>query len=296
MLALIAGTGDLPKAMLDRITGPVLVCALDGFRPDVPVDLSFRIEHLGSFLQLLKDRGVTEICLAGAVRRPPVEPAQIDAATAPLVPRIQRAIASGDDGALREIIAIFEDHGFAIRAAHTIAPDLLPSPGILTRHQPTATHRRDARAGDIVLAEMGAADTGQACIIRDGEVIAREGPAGTDAMLRDLAGHGQTSDPFTALTDTVSDLLGDAANWLTGPGGGQPPADHGILFKGPKPAQDRRADLPVIGPATARNAAAAGLDGIVIVADGVLVLDLSTVLEILDAADLFLWVRAGNAA
>jgi DUF1009 family protein len=65
-----------------------------------------------------------------------------------------------------------------------------------------------------------------------------------------------------------------------------------MLFKGPKPGQDRRADLPVIGPETARGAIRAGLAGIVIEAGGVMVLDQPEVLTLLDDAGLFLWVRA----
>jgi len=68
-------------------------------------------------------------------------------------------------------------------------------------------------------------------------------------------------------------------------------ARGGILFKAPKPGQDRRADLPVIGPDTARNVVAAKLSGIVIEDGGVMVLDLPQVRRILDAAGAFLWVR-----
>lgn len=297
MLALIAGTGDLPAALLARVTGPVLVCAMRDFTPAVLVDISFRIEHLGSFLDVLIARGVTEVCLAGAVRRPSVDPACIDAATVPLVPRIQAAIDAGDDGALRVIMAIFEERGLAIRSAHEIAPDLLPGAGVLTRGQPEDAHRRDARVGVAALAAMGAADSGQACIVRDAEVAAREGPDGTDAMLQRYAMDGpDAGDLFTDLADGVNAMLGDAADWLSGPAAQAPAPDRGILFKGPKPAQDRRADLPVIGPETARNAVRAGLDGIVIVAGGVIVLDLKSVLETLDAAGLFLWVRREGGA
>ena len=257
MLALIAGTGALPAALLARINRPVIVCAMDGFGPEVPVDLPFRIEHLGSFLNALTARGVTEICMAGAVRRPVVDPAQIDAATLPLVPQIQAAIAQGDDGALRAIIAIFESYGMAVKAAHDIAPDLLPPSGVLTSREPPKGAESDARAGAAALLDMGAADRGQACVVCTGDVIAREGPDGTDAMLASLDGHSTGA----------------------------------ILFKGPKPQQDRRADLPVIGPETVAAVIAANLAGIVIVAGGVMVLDRGRVVDALNAAGKFLWVR-----
>ena len=70
MLALIAGTGALPPALVARLSERPLICAMDGFPPNLPVDVPFRLEQLGSFLQGLSARGVTQICMAGAVRRP----------------------------------------------------------------------------------------------------------------------------------------------------------------------------------------------------------------------------------
>lgn len=259
MLALIAGTGDLPPALVARLPQRPLICAMDGFEPAVAPDLRFRIEHLGSFLQTLKDRGVTRVCMAGAVRRPYIDPAAIDAATAPLVPALMAAIAQGDDGALRGVIAIFEGAGLTVQAAHDIAPDLLPTTGVPTGAQIDAQTQADALLAEETLAEMGRADSGQACLVGAGRVLATEGPDGTDAMLACSA-------------------------------------KGAILFKGPKPDQDRRADLPVIGPGTARAAAAAGLSGIVIEAGGVMVLDMPEVIAALDTAGMFLWVRPRGGA
>lgn len=293
MLALIAGTGELPPALLARLTLRPLVCALAGFRPAVTPDITFRIEHLGSFLADLRVRGVTEICMAGAVRRPAVDAAAIDAATAPLVPRIQAALAQGDDGALREIIAIFEEHGFDVRAAHEIAPDLLPTAGVLTGGPVTVDHMADAVTAEQTLAAMGRADVGQACIVRRDRVLAREGQDGTDAMFARFA---PANDPLWGAVDLVGDMLGAASEWLSGAEGDPADLRGAILFKAPKPAQDRRADLPVIGPETAEQAVRAGLAGIVIEADGVMVLDLDAVVQRLQAADLFLWVRPKGGA
>ena len=51
-----------------------------------------------------------------------------------------------------------------------------------------------------------------------------------------------------------------------------PKGARGVLFKGPKPGQDRRLDLPAIGPETVRGAAAAGLAGVAVEAGGVMIL------------------------
>lgn len=293
MLALIAGTGDLPPALLQRLKTRPLVCAMEGFRPAITPDLRFRIEHLGSFLAHLLSEGVTEVCMAGAVTRPRVDPTQIDAETLPLVPRIQAAIAQGDDGALRTIIAIFEDAGLTVRGAHEIAPDLLPPEGMRTKGVTTIDQRKDAVTAEQVLAEMGAADVGQACIVRNGRVLAREGQDGTDAMFARFA---PAEDPVWGAVDLIGDVLGSASEWLSGADGDPSDLRGAVLFKGPKPDQDRRADLPVIGPKTAMQAVKAQLSGIVIEAGGVMVLDLPQVCEILDAANLFLWVRPKGGA
>ena len=293
MLALIAGTGDLPLALLERLPERPLVCAMAGFRPAITPDITFRIEHLGSFLAELEARGIKEVCMAGAVKRPAIDPAAIDAATQPLVPRIADAIAQGDDGALRAIIAIIEDAGLAVKAAHDIAPDLLSDAGVLTRTPITFDNRQDAVLADQTLQEMGRADAGQSCIVRSGRVLGREGQSGTDAMIARFAPDG---DPLWAAVDGLGSVLGSAAEWLSGPDGEPSDARGAILFKGPKPDQDRRADLPVIGVQTAKGAIAAGFAGIVIAHDGVMVLDLPEVIKALDRAGLFLWVRPKGGA
>ena len=256
MLALIAGTGDLPRAVLAALPDRPLICALEGFAPSVTPDLTFRLERLGSFLTTLKARGITRICMVGGVRRPALVFRHFDLATLRLVPTILRGIRQGDDGALRAFIAVLEARGFAVVGAHEVAPDLLPPPGVLTRAQPADGHRDDAVKGEAQIALMGLADLGQACVLRQGQVMAAETESGTDAMLG-------------ALTDSAG----------------------AILFKAPKPGQDRRADLPVIGLRTAVNAAAAGLAGIVIEEGGVMVLDRAGVIDVLDAQGMFLWVR-----
>ena len=299
MLALIAGTGALPPALVARLDTPPLVCAMRGFEPALPVDIGFRLEHLGSFLAKLKKRGVTRICMAGAVRRPPVDPAEIDAATAPLVPRIQAALTQGDDGALRVFIGIMEEMGFTVVPAHDVAPDLLPRTGVLTKAGPASSHTADAFAGEECVRQMGLADSGQACVIRDGAVVLREDSQGTDAMLKKIALPYDTrpsaSDPLDWAFEVAVDLAKEVKAWFAK--GIQRPDDApgGILFKAPKPDQDRRADLPLIGPRTAMLAAEAGLDGIVVEAGGVMVLDLAAVRRILDAQGMFLWVRGRGA-
>jgi len=66
------------------------------------------------------------------------------------------------------------------------------------------------------------------------------------------------------------------------------PGPGGVLVKLVKPGQDRRADLPTLGPTTVRAAAAAGLRGIAFEAGGTLLADRDATLAAADAAGLFL--------
>lgn len=293
-LALIAGTGDLPDALLVRLNERPLICALSGFEPNAVPDVVFRLEHLGTFLADLRARGITQICMAGAVTRPTIDPTAIDELTMPLVPLVQSALSQGDDGAIRGTISLLESQGFDVVAAHDLAPDLLPTAGVLTSTQMSDWQRMNAKIGQACIADMGKADSGQACIVKLQEIRLQEGPDGTAAMLeryRRIHHSDGLQDPVSTIVNMASDVISDAADWLSGGVETPTTADNGILFKAPKPDQDRRADLPVIGADTAKQAAAAGLSGIVIEAGGVMVLDLDRVISTLDAQGMFLWVR-----
>lgn len=265
-LALIAGAGGLPHALVQQLERRPIVCALAGFEPDgVKVEETFRLETLGSLLAGLKAKGVDEICLAGAIDRPVIDPAAIDAATMPLIPVLQQALIQGDDGALRAVISVFEHAGFAVRSAHEIAPKLLPEAGCMTRNEPDETARADAERAARIVDAMSAADVGQCCVVQAGQALAIETVYGTDWMLQSL--------------------------------GARPEADPrgGVLFKAPKRDQDTRADMPTIGVDTIGVAAAVGLLGVVIETDGVMVLNQAEVVAACDKAGLFLWVRDRNS-
>ena len=271
MIALIAGQGELPVLVARRLAeaGRALkVCELEGFPPDASLApeterTPFRIERLGSFLADLTAGGATEVVFAGSLRRPPIDPAMIDPATMPLVPRMMAAIEGGDDATLREVLAIFEEAGLTIRAAHELVPELLPPPGIPTLAKPGKRDEADASRAAVIADALGAADVGQACIVSRGQALAVEALPGTDAMLASLPGLRA----HRALPES------------------------GLLYKAPKPGQDRRIDLPAIGPETVTGAAAAGLAGLVIEAGGVMVLEPTETIARADAAGLYLWVR-----
>lgn len=263
MIALIGSLDPLTAQIATTLRAqglPHVICTLStrtSLDPAAGDPITFRVEHLGSLVARLQSWGVTAVCFVGGVRRPEVDPAQIDAATLPLVPIILQAMRQGDDGALRAALAIFEQAGFAVLAAHDLLPDLLPPPGILSAARPTAHHEADAARAEKVHRILAPADIGQGLIVRAGQVVAVEAQPGTDFMLRSVQGF----------------------------------AEGALFFKAPKLVQDRRADLPVIGPTTIERARAAHLSAIVIEAGGVMVLRRQDCAALANEAGLVLWVR-----
>lgn len=261
-LAIIAGRGGLPAALVAALPERPLICALDGFVPDdlVP-DQVFRVERLALFLNALADQGVTTVTFAGSVQRPRLDPALFDPMTAQMVPRLLGAMQQGDDATLREVIAIFEESGIEVVGVDSLAPLLVPQAGMLAG-QVTPADERDAERAAAIVSALGAVDVGQGCVVAAGLCLAVEALPGTDAMLAQVASLPRDLRPA-----------------------------RGLFYKAPKPGQDRRVDLPALGVQTVRNAAAAGLAGIVWQAGGVICLDLPAMQAEAAAKGLFLWAR-----
>lgn len=264
-LALIVGQGALPAALVAALPERPLICALDGFAPDgVSVDVAFRLERLAILLRDLQQRGITQVGFAGAVRRPRLDPSLFDPMTAQMVPRILAAMGQGDDGALRGVIDIFEEAGFAVRGVLDMAPALVPVAGVYAGAI-SPDVQRDAQRAEAIIDALGAVDVGQGCVVAQGQCLAVEVLSGTDAMLASVANLG--------------DLRPDPAR------------GRGVFFKAAKSGQDRRIDLPTLGPQTVASAARAGLGAIVWRGGDVICLDLQAMIDAAAAAGLTLWAR-----
>ncbi|MDH2326211.1 UDP-2,3-diacylglucosamine diphosphatase LpxI [Cereibacter sp. SYSU M97828] len=256
--AIIAGQGGLPAALAKALDDP-LVAALDGFMPaGIEPHIVFRLERLALFLRELHQRGVGRVIFAGAVRRPRLDPSLFDPATATLVPRLLAAMQGGDDATLRAVIALFEEEGFAVEGVEALAPELVPSAGMLSGTADEGM-ARDAERAAAIVAALGGVDVGQGAVVAQGLCLAVEALPGTDAML----------------------------DWVaaTREGAG------GVFYKAPKPGQDRRVDLPTLGVDTVERVANARLDCIAWEAGGVIVLDRGAVVAAAESHGITLWAR-----
>ncbi len=259
-LAILSGAGALP-VMLAQAHPDAVRVVFQGVAHAMKAPIAeHRFEKLGVLFEDLKARGVTRVVLAGAMSRPALDPSQLDPFMMQLAPRLMAAMQGGDDAILRLIIAVFEEQGFAVIGAHDVLPEITAEEGVIAGAKPTDAQLADAsRATDILLA-LSPLDVGQGAVVAAGLCLGIETLQGTDALLKFVA-------------DTPDTLRR---------------AKGGVLVKAPKRGQDLRVDMPAIGPDTVHNAAAAGLDGIVVSAGKVLLLDRALTLEALKETGLFL--------
>ncbi|MBN8553367.1 MAG: UDP-2,3-diacylglucosamine diphosphatase LpxI [Caulobacterales bacterium] len=268
-LGLIAGGGDLPIRIVEacRAQGrPVFVIRLKGYADDVlqsseGVDLA--LGEFGKCLDALKKANCAAVCLAGKVSRPDFSTFKVDLKGMTVLPGIITAAKQGDDALLRQVLKVFADAGFAVEGADDIlgGDQTLPA-GALGAVQPRMTDRADIEKALTVARAIGDLDVGQGAVVSSGLVLAVEAQEGTDSMLERVAG-------------LPADLRGNAP--------------QGVLAKAPKPIQERRIDLPVIGVRTIELAHAAGLAGIAGPTGDLIVIDRPGVIAAADRLGLFVW-------
>ncbi|MDA8250369.1 MAG: UDP-2,3-diacylglucosamine diphosphatase LpxI [Rhodospirillales bacterium] len=263
-LGILAGGGPLPgrvAAAAQAAGRAVFLVGLEGHaEPAVLAPFAHgwaRLGAAGRILGLLRAQNCRDVVLVGPVRRPSLLDLRPDVEGARLLARIGRAAFGGDDGLLAAIVRVLAEEGFRVLGAHEVLTEAVAPRGRFGRHAPDAAALADVTRGVAVARALGAVDVGQGCVVQQGIVLAVEAIEGTDAMLARAA-----------------------ALCRPGPGG--------VLVKLVKPGQERRADLPTIGPATVRAAAAAGLRGVAVEAGGTLLTDRAGLVQAADDAGLFL--------
>lgn len=267
-IAVVAGGGAFPREVTDacRAAGdePVMI-ALRGFadratrREAVAVVDMLDPAGLISRLSMLRPDAVV---LAGGVVRP--GPLAVASAYAAFRNRneIARVLALGDDGLLRAVVAFIEERGWPVLGADSVAPALLAPAGTLTARGPDDAQSAAIGMGRACLAALSPFDVGQALVVSGSRILAVEGPEGTRAMLGRVAemrrkGRLRKDDP------------------------------PGILVKAAKAGQDRRVDLPAVGPRTIAEAAEAGLAGIAVAAGDVILIEKDELLRAAERRGLF---------
>ncbi|NHO52937.1 DUF1009 domain-containing protein [Acetobacter estunensis] len=264
-VGILAGGGPLPGQVAAAVAAqgrPVFMIAFQDFaEPSVVAPWPHawvRLAAAGQILSELRAHRCGDIVLIGPVRRPSFRDLRPDAEGARILARLGRALFAGDDGLLGALVRVLGEEGFTVRGAHEFLSRSLGKVGALGRYTPDEGAQSDIARGLEVVRALGRLDIGQGCVVQNGVVLAVEAMEGTDAMLERAAGCRQ-------------------------------PGTGGVLVKLCKPEQERRADMPTIGPKTIEGAARAKLSGIAFEAGGTLLIDPQACVAAADAAGLFLW-------
>ncbi len=267
-LGLVAGGGALPVHLARhcRAVGrPLFVLRLAGSSaPDLDEfdGLDVGVAQFGRSVSALKRAGCETVCLAGVVPRPDFSRLRPDAGGLALLPGAVAAAARGDGALLSFMLAAFEKAGLRIEGADEVMAALTLTEGRLGARGPAKPDLLDMDRAMAAARAMGELDVGQAAVACKGLVLALEAQEGTDEMLRRVA----------RLPPTVR---------------GTKERRRGVLAKVCKPRQDRRVDLPAIGPTTLELVAEAGLAGVVGEVGRLLVLEREAVRARADELGLF---------
>ncbi|MEL6476627.1 MAG: UDP-2,3-diacylglucosamine diphosphatase LpxI [Pseudomonadota bacterium] len=268
-LAIIAGRDDLPRLIAEdrrRSGAPYLVVSFEAdtqpWMAEHPHE-EHQFEKPGRLFRALDAAGVADVVFAGRMARPRLRPWLFDAGALKIVGHVTKLLRQGDDGLLSGLGAIFEAEGFRMISAQECLTSLDTGAGVPTQAKPSDGARADAARASAILNALGALDIGQAAVVAEGQCLGIETIGGTDRLLATVAA-------------LPLELRG--------------PTPSGVLVKLPKPAQDRRVDLPTIGLRTVEEAARADLSGVVVQAGGVILLDREAMIAAADRAGVFLWI------
>ena len=264
-LGVIAGGGALPVRIVaacaaqgaDHHVIRLAGCA-DAALVDAPGD-DCAIGEAGKIIRILKQENCDAAVFAGIVQRPDFASLKADWRGAALLPKIIAAAARGDGAILSVLVETLESEGLIVIGVEEAVQELTARSGAIGALTPSDMNLDDMRKAAEIVHALGPFDVGQGAVVGNGLVLAIEAAEGTDAML-----------------DRCATLSNDIAK-------------GGVLVKRPKPGQELRIDLPVIGAETIRRAAQAGLAGVAVEAGVALIIDLEEVASLADEAGLFVY-------
>jgi DUF1009 family protein len=263
-LAIIAGSGYLPKHVYDACQHNGIKCELIILEGETSPELfndakniKFKAHKISQILRYIRKIGATHLTLAGKVKRANISKLLLDLKGAKLFAMIIKK-GLNDNAILKTILEFIEEEGLKIIAPEKVAPSIILHKGPLSKAKPNTSAKEDIKLGLKILKGIASYDVGQALIMQHGLVLGVEAAEGTDELIK---------------------RCGEIKQNGEGP----------ILIKIVKPEQDKRIDLPCIGPDTILMAHKYGIRGIAAEAGSTLILDQSNTLKLADKLKIFIF-------
>ncbi|HPG26577.1 MAG: UDP-2,3-diacylglucosamine diphosphatase LpxI [Spirochaetaceae bacterium] len=266
-IGLIAGAGRLPLEAVVRLREqgrPVAAIAFEGLSdPALATALSgdalrwMRLGALAAMRDALAELGVRRLLLVGAVPKSLLLDGRgLVAPDAEAVGLLARLVDRGDEPLLRGLADWLVGAGFEVLSQEVWLAPLLAPVGAIAGRTPSSEECADAVFGGGIVRALGRAGVGQSVVVKQGCVLAVEAIEGTDETIRRggaLGGAGVT------------------------------------VVKGARPGQDRRFDLPAVGPGTLRAMQAVGARALAIEAGAALILERAEFRAIAERSEIAVW-------
>ena len=256
-IGLIAGGGRFPLLFAEsaRHAGHRVIAAAHVNQTDPKLEglvdeLTWvKLGQFGKIVEVLREGGADGTVLLGNITKARFfRDAWPDAVGAALVAKV--AVRS-DDNLLRAIAGALAERGLPVLDPTPYLQDRLAPEGVLGRQRPSDEELADARYGLELARSIGRLDLGQTVVVKHRIGIAVEALEGTDACIRR---------------------------------GGELCKEGAVVVKAVKPQQDRRFDLPAVGPDTVDAIREAKGRVLAVEAGATLVMDLDAMIEKADRA------------
>jgi DUF1009 family protein len=262
-LGIIAGSGNLPLNIISNLIASnreFYVVVIDDLPNKNYINhphIIIPIGQVSRILEVLLEQNITEVVLAGAIKKPSFASLKLDAMGAILMARILKNKFLGDDSILSVVVKFIEEQGFVVKAPEQYLANNVVSKGVLTSAKPDVQDLKDIEIGRKIALAIGGLDIGQAVIVENSVTLGVEGIEGTKNLIARCSGYKLVS------------------------------SSCGCLVKMKKPNQEQRIDLPSIGVETIRQLHDAGFKGVAIEAGCSIIIDMQEVVKLADELGIF---------
>ncbi len=258
MIGLFLGDTDFSEIVLKKIKKLKIKYFIIDFSKNNKFkkdNKSYRISigKFGKIIQLIKEKKSKKVLFAGKIAKPNFSSLGLDLKGIYYMPSVIRAAKIGDAAIIKSIIKILANEGIKVISSIFFNPELSLKKGNFSRVKPTKEDISSINKGKIYFHKTNNLDHIQAIVVKDGKIIAKEGPEGTKKMLSRLK-----------------------------------KSSKAILIKLPKKKQDLRMDLPTIGLQTIKDIKKYGLKGVVLKSKKNIFLDKKEVINFANKNKIFI--------
>ncbi len=263
-VGIIAGQGLLPKMVYDECIKKGIRSKLIGLRGEINQKIfqdivydSFRPYDISQIFDYLNKNNLTKIVIAGRVNRANLSKLIFDKIGMKIFAEIIKT-GFNDNNIYLTVIKFIEEYGFKIISPNEIIEDILTQKGNMTNVPIDEQINIDIKKGIDILKGIILYDVGQALIIDQSLVLGVEAVEGTNELISRCAKYRNRN-------------------------------SGGVLIKMCKPHQDKRVDLPCIGPDTIKNIAKYTYKGIVVEAKKSIILASKDTIELANENKIFIY-------